>query len=53
MTTVISLMSKTLLVNCTCIGCRGAVWAKKGPVTAHHFAHVPNSIEHIVELVAV
>ncbi len=31
--------------NCTCIGCRGAVWAKKGPVTAHHFAHEPNSIE--------
>lgn len=31
--------------NCTCIGCRGVVWAKKGPVTAHHFAHEPNSIE--------
>lgn len=31
--------------NCTCIGCQGAVWAKKGPVTAHHFAHEPNSIE--------
>lgn len=26
--------------NCTCIGCRSAVWVKKGLVTAHHFAHV-------------
>lgn len=31
--------------NCTCIGCRGAVWAMKGPIKAHYFAHEPNSIE--------
>ncbi len=31
--------------NCTCIGCQGAVWAMKGPVKAHYFAHEPNSIE--------
>ncbi|MGL5958308.1 MAG: hypothetical protein ACRCZZ_06925, partial [Phocaeicola sp.] len=26
-------------------GCQGAVWAMKGPVKAHYFAHEPNSIE--------
>ena len=31
--------------NCTCIGCQGAVWAMKGPIKAHYFAHEPNSIE--------
>ncbi|WP_429113486.1 hypothetical protein [Aeromonas veronii] len=31
--------------NCTCIGCQGAVWAMKGQVKAHYFAHEPNSIE--------
>lgn len=31
--------------NCICIGCQGAVWAMKGPVKAHYFAHEPNSIE--------
>ncbi|HHQ4709633.1 TPA: hypothetical protein ACSP0D_003756, partial [Aeromonas veronii] len=31
--------------NCTCIGCQGAVWAMKGPVKAHYFAHEPNSVE--------
>lgn len=31
--------------NCTCIGCQGAVWAMKGPVKSHYFAHEPNSIE--------
>ncbi|WP_139729815.1 hypothetical protein [Aeromonas sobria] len=31
--------------NCTCIGCQGVVWAMKGPVKAHYFAHEPNSIE--------
>ncbi len=27
--------------NCTCIGCQGAVWAMKGPIKAHYFAHEP------------
>ena len=31
--------------NCTCIGCQGVVWAMKGPIKAHYFAHEPNSIE--------
>ncbi|WP_323874674.1 hypothetical protein [Aeromonas veronii] len=31
--------------NCICIGCQGAVWAMKGQVKAHYFAHEPNSIE--------
>lgn len=31
--------------NCTCIGCQGAVWAMKGPIKSHYFAHEPNSIE--------
>ena len=31
--------------NCTCIGCQSAVWAMKGQVKAHYFAHEPNSIE--------
>ncbi|HHP5407125.1 hypothetical protein ACET9C_00035 [Aeromonas veronii] len=31
--------------NCTCIGCRGAVWAMKGQVKAHYFSHEPNSVE--------
>ncbi len=31
--------------NCTCIGCQGAVWAMKGQIKAHYFAHEPNSIE--------
>ena len=31
--------------NCTCISCQGVVWAMKGPIKAHYFAHEPNSIE--------
>lgn len=30
--------------NCICIGCLGPVWAKKGPVKTHHFAHEPSHL---------